>query len=1025
MPENAGTIYSDIRMRLTNLQRDITSANRKIDVFYDDSKKRASGFGSFWRNAFSTAFGFGTIQIIQKLIGAIKNMVGIFSGYQQSMKNVQSVTNATTSDMQIMSGAAKEAGETTRFTARQAADALYYLGSAGFSARQSVEALDGVLQLAGATQSDLATTSERVASVISQYNLAASDAGKVSNIFAAAITNSQATMEKLGNSFRQVGAVAAGFGLSLEQTTGILQELYNAGYQGQQAGRALKSALADLASPTTNMQKIFKKLNIDLASVNPELNDFADIIDVLAESGASTADIIDAFGKVAGPQMATLIKQGGDELRKYTAAVTDTNAAAEAYMIQNDSLAGSMDFLRSKLESTAIAIFEKLEPGVRDLIDSFINFLDTARPVGELLGNILNLFFKLASFSTQVITKIFDALVLNLGDTEKPMERFTNQLEMVNENIKDIKELEKTANSLNKLSEEYETLSSKTELTGAEQDRLRFVIQQIERIVPSAVTKFDEYGNAIELSGEKTKEAAKQMLQARKATIEYSKASLEILKPQLEDLIRIKGKELEQLSEGAKSTQEINALTRERKVLLNTLKLEFESLIDKMLETDDMNYSVFDEGQKVIGKYKKSIQDLGLTEFDILFKDGFGVANAIDIINESLENTDKLYTDLSEKSKERLDLTLEVQDAQKKLNELADFEKQLLLIDQQMGELENTTEDTGGKIDALTDISQRFWENYNTEIEKALAESKTFGDAQDVLKAKINFLKTAYLDLLNEGLDPAGSTLTRIRQEYDLTVIALDDLINKTEEYGISFFDLMENYYRAGIGSFRVEAEKMKEEYELTIGEILSLSAGLANEMASLMTTLGNNRLKKLEDQKKKELQNENLTAEEKIKIEEKYQKKKAELEYKAEMNTWWFKVAAVGASVAKAMAEALATLNPWVVGFTAAQGAVQVANVLASKPQPPSFDTGGPVFLSGVKDQGTPAILHDNEMVLNKDQITNLYNAIKQGDIGSGERITNLTVILQQDSIETARATARVMNDGIVQLKPERALRK
>ena len=81
------------------------------------------------------------------------------------------------------------------------------------------------------------------------------------------------------------------------------------------------------------MKNIFAKLNVELSKVNPETNSFAEIIDTLAESGATTADIIDAFGKVAGPQMATLIKEGGDALRQYTADVTGTEAAAATAVV--------------------------------------------------------------------------------------------------------------------------------------------------------------------------------------------------------------------------------------------------------------------------------------------------------------------------------------------------------------------------------------------------------------------------------------------------------------------------------------------------------------------------------------------------------------------------------------------------------------------------------------------------------------------------------------------------------------------
>jgi len=129
-------------------------------------------------------------------------------------------------------------------------DALYSLASAGMSATEAVKALDGVLMLAGSTQSDLATTSASMVATLRQYNLVASESTRVSNVFAAAIGNSMATMEKITSAMTQVGPVASALGVSLEETVGSLEALYDAGYRGEQAGTALKAILGKLAAET-------------------------------------------------------------------------------------------------------------------------------------------------------------------------------------------------------------------------------------------------------------------------------------------------------------------------------------------------------------------------------------------------------------------------------------------------------------------------------------------------------------------------------------------------------------------------------------------------------------------------------------------------------------------------------------------------------------------------------------------------------------------------------------------------------
>lgn len=1112
MPTDAGSIYSEVRIKLANLEADIRTVNSKIDRMYNNTKDKAGGFGSFWKNAFQTAFGFGIVQIVQRVTAAIKDMIGIFSGYQQSMKNVQSVTGAVGEDFRQLQEAAKNAGETTRFTARQAADALYYLGSAGFSARQSIEALDGVLQLAGATQSDLASTAESVASIISQYNLEANEAGRVSNVFAAAIGNSQATMEKLTNSFRQVGSVAAGFGYTLEETTGILQELYNAGYRGQMAGRALKSAMADLASPTANIRNIMAKYNVELSKVNPETNKFADIIDTLGEAGLSTADIIDAFGKVAGPQIATLVNQGGEALRRYTDDVTGTNAAAEAYRIQNDSLAGSIDFLKSKLESTAIAIFEKLEPGMRDLIDSFIKFLDAIKPVGLFLGTILNVILKLASVSTNALTNLFKTLLFSFKEVNPPMKEAADKLTKVTDAIKKAGELGNTSKKLNELTDEYDKLKSKTNLTKGEQDRLQSVIMQIEKIMPGAVTKFDEYGNAIEISGEKSREAAKQMLIAREAVLQNALTQLKASEAIYKRVVRNNEADAKASKENRNRLISESALADTRLALLDEFITKYKQStkgVEDFIGPFAIAGAKGAAFNEILKKMNPQLQQAGLDFNNLAIQIDSG-EDPLLILEKEMRKANKTVNDLQKSLENPPKAEQAYIDAKAKLDEIAELEKELTILQKNLGDIKKVDPAEKGapdKMETLTQISQEFWNNYNMEIKNAIRESETFGGKQDALKAKLDFLKSAYLDLIAQGLDPAGATLTKLKQEYDLTAIELQALIDtereheeqlkKNEEIQENIANLTADYYqktyelgkseselidierekaietvkamgaseeatKQAIDAINVYYDKLKknseevrDDFKITTEYILQESANLANALGQVFTAIADQRIEELDRQMQAELDAAGLSEEterEKLErelkdakktgnkekqqelenslarlaIEEEYEKKKAEVNYQAELSAWRLKLAAILTDTAAGIAAALripwpANLVP--IGFATVQGGIQYATASAQKPQKPVFESGG-IFLDHTAGtEGADVKLHSPEMILNEGQMKNLFNMINSGNTAGTERETNLTVIIQQDSIEMARATAKVFNDGIVTLNPERAI--
>lgn len=457
-PEDAGSIYSDIRLRLDSLNGDIASVKAgfdKLDGYLATNTKKIQGSvenltkayklgavnqetyikraialreqellkiqNSVVKKGTATKEELAQIKSVEseltklgkeqdelktnsdknfnaiKAVGvaamvaitvAFKAAIKTFADTEQQLANVRAVSDSTAKEFEALETAANNAGVTTRFTASEAADALFYLASAGLEATESVEALDGVLLLAGATGSGLAESAQAITATLSQYGLEASKAADVSNIFAAANSNSQATLDKLANALQQVGPIAAGLGIGLEETVGSLEALFNAGYKGETAGRALKSALADLANESSETIKKLDILGVSFSDVDPTVVGLTGAIGALEEAGITTSQTIDVFGKVAGGQLATLIGTGQAALEDYTKAVTDTDEAARQYAIQNDTLSGSQDAFKSALEGTSNSLISTLTPTFRTIIDLGTGFLKLINKIPDVLKGV-------------------------------------------------------------------------------------------------------------------------------------------------------------------------------------------------------------------------------------------------------------------------------------------------------------------------------------------------------------------------------------------------------------------------------------------------------------------------------------------------------------------------------------------------------------------------------------------------------------------------------------------------------------
>jgi len=496
----------------------------------------------------------------QPLLALAESSVASFARFEQSMQNTFSVMGASKQEMKLLSDVAKEMGETTRFSASQAADALYSLGSAGQSATQAAASLKGVLQLAGATGSDLAFTSSTITSTLSQFNLDADKAGHIADVFAKAIGKSQANMGKLTYSMKYVGPVASGLGISLESTTAALMQLYNTGYGGEQAGTYLRQAFQKLASGTDDLKNKLQELGISYDEVNPQTQDFADVLDVLHEHNIGVTESIAIFGETSGGAMAKLIEGGGEAMRAMQGVLeASEGAAAEMQNIQNASFANTSAELASAMEAIQITIGEIITPFIDLVAKGLTQVLQTINglpvgiktfgvallAIGASLGPLLSLKLaipiitaKMAALNaTMAANPIFIgvAAIAAVGAAAYSLWR---QISSHNESLKDqvrrgideirtlqqkAEEAGKKAQNIDDLMKQYEELRGKTELTKEEQEKYNSTLTRLTELVPGVITKIDETGQAYIDNIEAIKQARLSQLRLEQEEIQNTK----------------------------------------------------------------------------------------------------------------------------------------------------------------------------------------------------------------------------------------------------------------------------------------------------------------------------------------------------------------------------------------------------------------------------------------------------------------------------------------------------------------------
>lgn len=303
--------------------------------------------------------------------------VKVGADFEQTMSRVGAVSNATADQMVALGETAELLGEQTVFSANDAAEAMAFFGLAGFKAEKIIAAMPATLNLAAAGQLQISEAADIAAKIMAGMGVEADDLGHAMDVMAKAFTTSNTDLRQLGEAMKFVGPIAAAAGKGLEETVAPLQVMSNAGIQASMAGTSLRGILSKLSQNGREVQKVFGGLGVATQNVDGSLRPLADIIDdfnaALQSQGReaeATGLLMQAFGERAGPGFATLLAAGGDELRKFEAALQDSAGTAERIAGQQlDNLRGSFTLLESVVEGVQIGIAKRLNPSIRANVD--------------------------------------------------------------------------------------------------------------------------------------------------------------------------------------------------------------------------------------------------------------------------------------------------------------------------------------------------------------------------------------------------------------------------------------------------------------------------------------------------------------------------------------------------------------------------------------------------------------------------------------------------------------------------------
>jgi len=266
---------------------------------------------------------------------------------------------------------------------------MAYLAMAGLKARDAIDVLPVVLDLATAAQMNLGLTADIVTDIGLAFGYTGRETKKVADVLAQAVMNSNTTVEKMGTSFKYLASFAVASGQSIEDMATALALLAQVGIKAHTGGTGMRESLINMVTPAKR-RKIQDILGVNVANERGEFRALFDILEDLRKSLSRFSQVkqlelmSQIFGKRGGNVMLALVNRDLDEVEQMRRTIYRYDGAVEKMAgTMRDSLWGSWKEFVSILQDVQVEIGTALVPAVRGVLDYLTRAI---RSVGDFLA---------------------------------------------------------------------------------------------------------------------------------------------------------------------------------------------------------------------------------------------------------------------------------------------------------------------------------------------------------------------------------------------------------------------------------------------------------------------------------------------------------------------------------------------------------------------------------------------------------------------------------------------------------------
>lgn len=219
--------------------------------------------------------------------------------FDKSMTKIKTLVGVASDEVDAMGGAVKRLAVDTGVNANDAADALFFITSAGLRGADAMKVLEAATKASAIGLGEVKTVADAVTSAVNAYGQENLSAESATDILTAAVREGKLEADSLAQSMGKVLPVSSQLGVGFEEVGAALAAMSRTGTDAAMATTSLRGILSALLNPSSQANEELENFGLSAQGLREQLKEQG-LLSVLKTLTDRFGDNQEAAGKVFG-----------------------------------------------------------------------------------------------------------------------------------------------------------------------------------------------------------------------------------------------------------------------------------------------------------------------------------------------------------------------------------------------------------------------------------------------------------------------------------------------------------------------------------------------------------------------------------------------------------------------------------------------------------------------------------------------------------------------------------------------------